>query len=502
MHYKAKSESLPKLIEPMIDDNNYPIDNLLMTLWKELKIPRLLSRAGIIKRCGHSAITMVYIQMLWRWMNSRSIRLFCHQSLQHFYAMHHSTIYDLLNHPKMNWRGWQWSLAKACLGQSEQGIRALVVDDSIKQRRSKKMDGVSFHYDHTLGRTVKGHQVVALGLSTESGYYPLDQEISISSKGQQSKGGAEPDRRSLVMRRYREAKIFSKIELVGKMVQRFIKSEIPASYLLADSWYGTKAMMRIAIDAGLTGLYRMKNGPLQFRVMQDDGSYRMLNANQIYQQLVRGNWSKSSIVPGSKWRTCEVVVEVNLAQDRSEPDRWQRVKLLYVRGVNLDTNQTPGKRDWALFLSTDHQMSAAQMLEVYAMRWAIEVYFKESKQHLKWLGEASRTYAAHLASLHLSSACYLMLVYARSSYEMKSLGDVREHLRNTVMKFNYARELWQMFQAIIHQAIDRFESVLGTQTSLIQQAIDQQMEEFLTQMLQFEPHIIDREHLPIQEPPD
>ena len=88
MHYKAKSESLPKLIEPMIDDNNYPIDNLLMTLWKELKIPRLLSRAGIIKRCGHSAITMVYIQMLWRWMNSRSIRLFCHQSLQRTPVQH------------------------------------------------------------------------------------------------------------------------------------------------------------------------------------------------------------------------------------------------------------------------------------------------------------------------------------------------------------------------------------------------------------------------------
>ncbi len=99
--------------------------------------------------------------------------------------------------------------------------------------------------------------------------------------------------------------------------------------------------------------------------------------------------------------------------------------------------QDPAKRDWALFLSTDHQMSAAQMLVVYAMRRAIEVYFKESRQHLKWLGEASRTHVAHLASLHLSSACYLMLVYVRSSHEMESLGHVREHLCNTVMKFNY-----------------------------------------------------------------
>ncbi len=286
------------------------------------------------------------------------------------------------------------------------------------------------------------------------------------------------------------------------MVSRFIKSGIRAGHLLADSRYGTKAMMSIAIDADPTGLYRMKNGPLQFRVMQDDGSCRMLNANRIYRQQVRCNRSKSSMVPGSRWRTREAVVEVNLAEDPSEPDRWQRVRLLYVRGVNLDAEQTPARRDWTLFPGTDHRMSAARMLEVHAMRWAIEAYFRESRQHLKWLGEASRTHAAHLASLHLSSACCPMPVHARSSHEMESPGQVREHLCNTVVKFNHAREPWQMLQAIIHQAVDRFESVPGTRTSLIQQAIDRQMQEFLTQMLQFEPHIIDQEHLPIQEPPD
>jgi len=38
--------------------------------------------------------------------------------------------------------------------------------------------------------------------------------------------------------------------------------------------------------------------------------------------------------------------------------------------------------DWALFVSTDASLSASEILECYAMRWAIEVYFKEAKQHL------------------------------------------------------------------------------------------------------------------------
>ena len=34
------------------------------------------------------------------------------------------------------------------------------------------------------------------------------------------------------------------------------------------------------------------------------------------------------------------------------------------------------------------------------MRWAIEVYFKESKQHLGFLKEQSNHYAAYVASIH------------------------------------------------------------------------------------------------------
>lgn len=35
-----------------------------------------------------------------------------------------------------------------------------------------------------------------------------------------------------------------------------------------------------------------------------------------------------------------------------------------------------------------------KILELYSMRWAIEVYFKEAKQHLGFLKEQSNHYAA------------------------------------------------------------------------------------------------------------
>jgi hypothetical protein len=51
--------------------------------------------------------------------------------------------------------------------------------------------------------------------------------------------------------------------------------------------------------------------------------------------------------------------------------------LLFVRGNTEVEKQDTGKHDWAVFLSTDVNLEAAKVLEIYALRWAVEVYFKE-----------------------------------------------------------------------------------------------------------------------------
>jgi len=49
------------------------------------------------------------------------------------------------------------------------------------------------------------------------------------------------------------------------------------------------------------------------------------------------------------------------------------------------------------------------MLQIYSMRWSIEVYYKEAKQHLGFLKEQSHHYAAYVApfiSLRSGFACW------------------------------------------------------------------------------------------------
>jgi len=78
--------------------------------------------------------------------------------------------------------------------------------------------------------------------------------------------------------------------------------------------------------------------------------------------------------------------------------------LVFVRGVADSDKQQPGKHDWVVFLSTDSHLEPQKILELYAMRWAIEVYFKESKQHLGFLKEQARHNACYISSIHLSGA--------------------------------------------------------------------------------------------------
>ena len=110
----------------------------------------------------------------------------------------------------------------------------------------------------------------------------------------------------------------------------------------------------------------------------------MLCAKQLYQQHVKGKWQSLTKLP---YQSKSIVVELNLAATDKEHDQWIKVKLLFVRSMD-ETKQQAGKNDWALFLTTDSQMCDENILEVYALRWGIEVYCKEAKQKLGFFERA------------------------------------------------------------------------------------------------------------------
>ena len=499
MNPATKSPALPSLTADILSDPHLPVDNLLARLWNTLALPTLLSRVGINKRSGLPAPDVIYLLLVWVWLNASSIHLFSRDALQGFADARKDALYDFLKREDVNWRSLHFQVARKvwqahCLKGDE--IKALVVDDSVKTRTGKSMGGVSWHFDHLTGRSVRGQQVLTLGMATERAFLPLDQDIFISKKQVQPQ--AFEDKRSMAAKRYQQAQKLTKPELLAASVKRVISHGFAADYFLADAWFGNKPTLRMTLDNDLTAILRMKKDKTKYRhttFKQGMKQEQMLTATELFQQVVRKQWDK---VPGTRYQSKSLEVGLNLKKQSTDPDHWVTVRLLFVRGANADSKPQVGKHDWALFLSTDTELSPQKILEIYALRWGIEVYFKECKQHLGLLKEQTRTYTSHIASISLTAIRYLLLLYAALEQDRK-VSEVRTDLSAGLTGLSFGQRLWSLFRCLISNTLESFRVELGELADQIMDAMEESINAFFVQTLQLDSFTLALEALPDKE---
>jgi hypothetical protein len=189
-----------------------------------------------------------------------------------------------------------------------------------------------------------------------------------------------------------------------------------------------------------------------------------------------------------------VDVELNLSE-KNDPEEWVKVRLLFVRGNAGDTQTTAGKHEWAVFLTTDTALSPAEILGLYSLRWAIEVYFKEAKQYLGFLKEQSNHYAAYIASIHVTAIRFCLLVIAKQAQGAASNALMRQKRCSNSTDISFASKLWQVFRAVITGALDGLKAVLGNVASLVMETIDAHIHCLFTQVLQLDPKTLRLEAL-------
>ena len=217
----------------------------------------------------------------------------------------------------------------------------------------------------------------------------------------------------------------------------------------------------------------------------------MLCAKQLYKQQVKGKWQSLSKVP---YQSKSIVVELNLAATQKEPDQWVKVKLLFVRSM-CEAKQQAAKNDWALFLTTDSNLCDEKILEVYALRWGIEVYFKEAKKKLGFLKEQSRHYSAYIASIHLTSLRFCLLLFVKQEESAASVSEVGNSLEESLCSLNFASKLWGLFKALIAGAIGAILGLNEDDKSRILEKIDKTVVDFFTQVMQMDNFTLRQEAL-------
>ena len=348
MNRATKIIELPALTVDLLKANGVLIDNVFATLWREIGMKTVLSRAVFNKRSGTPISEVIFGLMLWLWLQKESIAMFARDCLQD--TLGKDVLYDTMNREDLNWRKFHEQVAhKTVQTLKASGKKAYVVDDSIKQRFGKKMPGISSHFDHTSGRYMMGQQVLTLGLSCDEGFVPLDSELFISQTKAIALHEAFEDGRSIAAKRYRTAQQCTKPEMVNAMIKRALNAGIMADYLLADAWFGTKAMIRLTQETALVPVLRMKKNNMKYRFseyVRGNMVNRELDLRALYKRCVRKAWQP---IPGQKYQAKVVDVELNLAESNHYAAYIASIHLTAIRFCLLViAKQTQGEASVAL----------------------------------------------------------------------------------------------------------------------------------------------------------
>ena len=491
MNSATKTLNLPSLTTDLLSQINLKIDNTFSSTWNSIGFNIMLRQANFSKRSGTPVGDVTYLLMLWVWLKVDSVAMFSRDALLSFSAAKKDALYDLLNREDLDWRKLQLLTAKKVLKANPKNqLSAFVIDDTVKTRCGKRMPGVSSHFDHLTARCVMGQQIVTLGVANDEQFVPVDNEIFISEVKEQALDYRFNDGRSIAAKRYQKSKIQTKPEMVCDMIARAIRGGINADYFLADAWFATKHILRMTIEHSLVAIVRMKKNKMKYR-LSVGGVSHLLCAKALYQQHVKGQWQTLNHVP---YQSKSIAVELNLASSDKEPAQWVKVKLLFVRSVNEEKQQA-SKHDWALFLTTDSQLEDEKILEVYALRWGIEVYFKEAKQKLGFLKEQSRHYSAYIASIHLTGLRFCLLLFAKQEEGSARLSDVRNDFEESLSCLNFASKLWGLFKALIAGALNEMTSLTNVDKDDVLNKIEETVVDFFTQVMQMDSFTLRQEAL-------
>ena len=292
-----------------------------------------------------------------------------------------------------------------------------------------------------------GQQVLEMGLSTSKAYVPIDSRIYIGERKIQYGKKNLVDYRSAVGKDYLAAKYSDKNQMLRTMPKRAIKAGIGFTHTIADSWFGNRDNIKTVVLFGPIGIFRMKHGNLQYMI---GGKY--YTATELYASIER----RMKRLKGTAYRTYAPNVRLNLNGDRKKPN-FIPVELLFGSSTKRK------KENWVVFLSTDASISTKKILEVYALRWSIEVYFKEVKQHFGFLREQTGDYAVHYASVRLCAIGYLS-VARRMPISGESFGAICNKSTGQLELPTFAGLLWELFEALVYGALDSMKGEISRST--------------------------------------
>jgi len=237
-----------------------------------------------------------------------------------------------------------WKLVKPTIREIETADGICIVDDTIEEKPyTDESELITWHFDHTFGRNVKGVNILSLLYNNQDITIPIGfQPIQKIEKYIDKKTGRE-----------RRKSVKTKNEYFREMAKiAIIDNQIKCKWFLADVWFSSNDNMEyIKFDLKKDFVMPIKTNRLVCKTKEEKR---------------KGNFQQ--------------VETLDIAEDTSEQIYIKELPFP-VQLVKQVFKNEDGSRGILYLICSDTTVEAKTIMDVYQKRWPIEEYHKSIKSN-------------------------------------------------------------------------------------------------------------------------
>ncbi|MGH2643879.1 MAG: IS4 family transposase [Chitinophagaceae bacterium] len=427
----------------------------------------VLRRLDIIKKKGYTPGNLLSILTLLPFLGQTSIYALLKSGYSYLSDAQKDTYYRLKNNPQINWRHILCLFAKRyhkMVSQKEevssQEPTCMIIDDTFLAKKGKKIEKVGKVWDHVVHRYLLGFKLLCLGWYDGKNFIPLDFSLhrekgkkikrpyGLTSKEHKLQFSKPREEKSPSMERIKEIDE-KKTDTALRMIKRAVRHKFIPAYILMDSWFSCEKL--------ITGIRGIKKQNIHIVAMLKMGIAKYT-------------------VDGKQYTAKQL-----LSKNKHAKKRCRKLNATYIE-LKVDYKGIPlklffsryGKKgDWHLVGITNRSLSFIKAMEVYQVRWTIEVFFKEAKQYLGLGSCQSNDLDAHFADITITMMQYILLSLKKRFDAYETKGELFRASQKEILEVTLKERLWLLLIEIVEMlgklldidVVELMNSILNDQSS-------------------------------------
>lgn len=405
----------------------------------------------------YSKSDVVMLMLLFPLLQIRNAYDYCKSPVYYLFSSGKDVFYRLKNNPNINWRLLGYSVSIKLIRLAEKrgekpadSHSCLIIDDTDLPKTGRCIELIGRVWSHVINRSRLGFKGLFMGFHDGKSFFGLD----FALHGEKGKNQSKPYglRKKQLKARYskkrnkesagyqREQEYDkTKIQTMFSMIRTAITNGLRFEYILVDSWFVCEGLIRFVltrkIGCHLLGMTKMGKAKYTCNAKE-------LTANEIIEGLKRKKRIKRSKLL-NVWYASEVVEY-----------KGMMVKLFFCK--------TTRKGKWSVLLSTNTKLEFEEAYRIYATRWAIEVFFKESKQYFGLGKSQSQDFDAQIADTTISMLQFNTLSLVKRFTDYETMGELFRQTKAETLMLTIADQIWKYLIEILQTIAEIFEIEMDT----------------------------------------